>query len=524
MLKKFNNTFTSARAAAGDAYHKSREELSKRYESVSSELKERLDDPESVTAWCSWCGNECVHHRVVERTVGRSTYSCSHCAFATVVCRYCSNMAKAASLDVRNSDLEEGPSGNRVSSFFKDNWTNELCSEHDGTTPDFSKATLKIADLSEFADLMKPRQKNYYGLAKTTAVVAGGAAALGTGAIFAAPGIAAAMGSAGLLGAAGSGAAISSLSGAALTSAAVAKLGVGGLAIVSAAGAGLGGKTGFGIANSYLKDVPDFNFVQVQKGASDSRHSVIVVNGLLSEQDGKRINEEKWIELTEDWASGLHGVHGDEDVWHLNWEAKNLVKFGKWISSARNGLAAKGISSAIAMGSKRMAKGASIAGWALTASEYISNPWHSAMVNAEKTGVLLAEAISRTEGQTFTLMGHSLGARVVFFALMALATKKERYIKNVILMGGAVGRDNVESWCAAESALTGTLYNCHSANDGVLKFLYQSANLGLSRPAGLGPSVPTAFNVNCTDFISGHTVWKKNLPKVMDRIASLQCP
>lgn len=524
MLKKFNNTFTSARAAAGDAYHKSREELSKRYESVSSELKERLDDPESVTAWCSWCGNECVHHRVVERTVGRSTYSCSHCAFATVVCRYCSNMAKAASLDVRNSDLEEGPSGNRVSSFFKDNWTNELCSEHDGTTPDFSKATLKIADLSEFADLMKPRQKNYYGLAKTTAVVAGGAAALGTGAIFAAPGIAAAMGSAGLLGAAGSGAAISSLSGAALTSAAVAKLGVGGLAIVSAAGAGLGGKTGFGIANSYLKDVPDFNFVQVQKGASDRRHSVIVVNGLLSEQDGKRINEEKWIELTEDWASGLHGVHGDEDVWHLNWEAKNLIKFGKWISSARNGLAAKGISSAIAMGSKRMAKGASIAGWALTASEYISNPWHSAMVNAEKTGVVLAEAISRTEGQTFTLMGHSLGARVVFFALMALATKKERYIKNVILMGGAVGRDNVESWCAAESALTGTLYNCHSANDGVLKFLYQSANLGLSRPAGLGPAVPTAFNVNCTDFISGHTVWKKNLPKVMDRIASLQCP
>ncbi len=522
MLKKFTKTLNSARSAAGEVYSKSKEGLSKHYESVSSEIKDRLDDPESLAAWCSWCGNHCVHNRVVERKVGRSTYSCSHCSFATVICRYCDNMAKAASLDVKNSDLEEGLSGNRVSSFFKDNWTNELCSEHDGTTPDFSKATMKISDLSEFADLMKPRQKNYYGMAKTTAVVAGGAAAVGTGAIFAAPGIAAAMGSAGVLGAAGTGTAISSLSGAALTSAAVAKLGVGGLAIVSAAGVGLGGKTGFGIANSYLKDVPDFNFVRVQKAATYSNHSVIVVNGLLSEQDGKKISDEKWAELNADWISGLHDVHGGEDIWHLNWEAKNLVKFGKWISSARSGLAAKGVSSAIAVGSKKIAKGTSVAGWALTASEYLFNPWHSAMVNAEKTGVVLAEAISRTEGQTFTLMGHSLGARVVFFALMALSTKKECYIKDVILMGGAVGRDDVESWCAAESALTGTLYNCHSANDGVLKYLYQSANVGLSKPAGLGPAVPTAFNVDCTDFISGHTVWKKNLPKVLDRIASLK--
>ncbi|WP_339801963.1 DUF726 domain-containing protein [uncultured Marinobacter sp.] len=521
MQKRFNNSFTSARSAAEAAFGKRRQELSKRYKLVSSDIKERLDDPESVTAWCSWCGNHCVHNRVVERKVGRSTYSCSHCLFSTVACRYCDNMAKAASLDVKNRHLKVGPSGGRVSSFFKDNWTNELCSEHDGTTPDFSKANMKIADLSEFADLMKPRQKNYYGMAKSTAVIAGGAA-IGTGAIFAAPGLAAAMGSAGLLGAAGTGKAISSVSGAAIASAAVAKLGVGGLAIMSAAGAGLGGKTGYGIANSYLKDIPDFNFVQVQQAASDSRHSVIVVNGLLSEEDGKKIGKEEWLNVTNDWRSGVQDVHDSEDIWLLNWEAKSLVKFGRWIGSAGNGLAAKGVSSVLALGSKQIAKRAHIAGWALTASEYLCNPWHSAMINAEKTGVMLAEAISRTEGQTFTLMGHSLGARVIFFALMALSTKKERLIKDVVLMGGAVGRNNVESWCAAESALTGTLYNCHSANDGVLKFLYQSANLGLSRPAGLGRAVAPAFNIDCTDFISGHLAWKKNLPKVLNRIVSLQ--
>ena len=77
-------------------------------------------------------------------------------------------------------------------------------------------------------------------------------------------------------------------------------------------------------------------------------------------------------------------------------------------------------------------------------------------------------------------------------------------------MGGAVGRDDLQSWLSAESAITGTL-----------KFLYQTANLGLSKPAGLGPAVPIAFNVDCTDFISGHTVWKDNLAKVFARIEEL---
>lgn len=58
------------------------------------------------------------------------------------------------------------------------------------------------------------------------------------------------------------------------------------------------------------------------------------------------------------------------------------------------------------------------------------------MINAEKTGAMLAEAISRTEGQTFTLMGHSLGARVIFFALMALSTKEQKFIKDVVLWSG----------------------------------------------------------------------------------------
>lgn len=510
MLNKFRNQLDSAKSKAEKAFSESRDHLSKTYDDVSGQVKERLEkeDPKTMDAWCSWCGEHKSHTLTITRKVARSTYQCSGCFLPTVTCRYCENMAKAASLDVKNSDLESDQTG-KFTGFFKDNWTNELCSEHDGTTPDFSKAHDKIEDLSGFSELMKPKQKNIYSTAKRSAAIVGGVAAVGTGAVFAAPGIAAALGASGILGAAGTGTAISSLSGAALASAAVAKLGVGGLAIVTAAGAGLGGKAGFGIAGSYLKDVPDFQFTPLRDLKTNPNHHIIVVNGFLTENDHD----------ASDWSKALADHHPESQLWHLNWEAKTLRKLGGLVGNLAKNVGTTQVAKAgIAVASKRLATSFNAAGWAYTAADLVGNPWHSAMFNAEKTGALLAEAISRTKGQSFTLIGHSLGARVVFFALMALATKEEQYVQDAVLIGGAVGRDETASWSDATSATKGTLYNCHSDNDDVLRFLYRTANAGLSSPAGLGPAVIGAHNLDCTDFISGHNVWKENLPKVLQRI------
>lgn len=513
MFNRFKEQLDNAKKKAEQGLKESKEQFSETYEGVSSQVKGRLDkdSPQTLEAWCSWCGEHTSHTLTISRKVARSTYQCTGCLLPTINCRYCENMAKAASLDEKNSDLKSDQTG-KVSSFFKDNWSNELCSEHDGTIPDFSKAHDKIADLAGFSELMKPKQKNIYGAAKRSAAIAGGVAAVGTGAVFAAPGIAAALGTTGLLGAAGTGTAISSLSGAALTSAAVAKLGAGGLAIVTAAGAGLGGKAGFGIAGSYFKDVPDFDFTPLRPLKTSRNHQIIVVNGFLTENDRD----------TTDWTTALADYHPDSQLWHLNWEAKTLRKLGAFVGNLSKNVAAKQTAKVgIAAASKRLATSVNAAGWAYTAADMVGNPWHSAMFNAEKTGAMLAEAISRTEGQSFTLIGHSLGARVVFFALMALATKEQKLVENAVLVGGAVGRDERASWLDASSAVKGTLYNCHSNNDDVLRFLYRTANAGLSSPAGLGSAVSGAENLDCTDFISGHHVWKENLPTVLQRTQSL---
>lgn len=517
MFNKFKEQFDSAKEKAEKTFSESRERLGETYNDVSERVRDRLDReiPETLNSWCSWCGEWTKHSLEVESRIGRSVYQCHSCMFPTVSCRYCDNMAKGASLEVKNSMMDEktGRDG-KVSDFFKDHWNNELCSEHDGTIPDFSRAHEKIDDLSGFTGLMTPKQTNIYGAAKKTATVAGGAAAIGSGAVLAAPGIAAGLGAAGALGAAGTGTTIGSLSGAALTSASVAKLGAGGLAIISATGIGLGGKTGLGIANSYLKDVPDFEFTPLREVETSSNHSIIVVNGFLTE-DNKD---------TEDWCNSLSDYQCENQLWHLNWEAKTLMKLGKWILGSGGGRASTAAAATgfVARGSQALAGRTNAVGLAYTASQMISNPWHSAMVNAEKTGAILAEAISRTEGKTYTLMGHSLGARVVFFALMALATKEEKYVHDAILMGGAVGRDDLQPWLDANDAVEGAIYNCYSDNDDTLRFLYQGANAGLSSPAGLGFATGGAFNRDCTDFISGHNDWKKNLPEVLKRIEASQ--
>ena len=511
MLNKFKGQFDSAKSKATRSFEQGREAFSKTYEDLSTQAKERFDSkaPEQIEAWCSWCGDHTSHDLCEERRLGRSSYQCSSCYFPTSPCRYCDNMAKASSLGpVKNSHMAGEQSG-KLSEFFTNNWTNELCSEHDGSIPDFSRAHEKISCLSEFEGLMKPKQRNLYGMAKNTAAIVGGVAAIGTGAALAAPGIAAAMGTAGVLGAAGTGTAISSLSGAALTSAAVAKLGAGGLAIITATGAGLGGKAGFGIANAYFKDIPDFKFVPIRENDSKpSNHTVVVINGFLTEGDLE----------AKDWSQSLEGHFDESPVWLANWEAKTLRKLGGYLSGGSSssflGTTLKNLGG---VGSKKMAESMARGGLALTAAELAGNPWHSAMLNAEKAGALLAEAISRTEGQTFTILGHSLGARVAFYTLQALSSKDQKFVENVVLMGAAVSKDEPLEWNKAADAVRGKITNCYSKSDQVLNVAYRLANAGLSSPAGRD-SVFGIDNLDCTDFIDGHNSWKQNLPTVLERI------
>ncbi|MFM5038789.1 DUF726 domain-containing protein [Aeromonas veronii] len=143
------------------------------------------------------------------------------------------------------------------------------------------------------------------------------------------------------------------------------------------------------------------------------------------------------------------------------------------------------------------------------------------MMRAAQTGIQLAEAISRTDNQKFNLVGHSLGCRVIYYTLEALSTKSEKYINDVVLLGGAVGRNDKEGWGNVLNSINGILYNCHSKQDQVLSKIYQIANAGLSSPIGINPielEHPNLRNINCDDLVESHMTWKKHYETILNRI------
>ena len=390
-------------------------------------------------------------------------------------------------------------------------WDNELCAEHDGAIASFEKLSMQLDDITDYEKIFERDVLNLAKAGKYVGFSAAGivsvASLIATGG-SSSPAVAAAMGKLGLLGAASTGAAISSLSGAALTSASLAAIGgsmATGTAIISASGLALGGALGGAVANKYHGEDKSFAITKLRERPSEAK--TIFING-FTQKDEKDFF---------DWQAGQLAFDSTQTMYSVNWDSKNNADLGAAFAMGVGNPAAKSVLMALAAaGGKQAAKKLTPLAYLALLPGIISNPWHGAMVRAAQTGVKVAEAISRTQGQKFNLVGHSLGCRVIYYALEALGTKADTYINDVILLGGAVGRDDDAGWLKAASAVDGKIYNCHSKQDMVLSRVYKIANAGLSGPIGINPiklDSPKIENINCDDFVESHMTWKKHYKK-----------
>ncbi|MBF0100855.1 MAG: DUF726 domain-containing protein, partial [Desulfobacterales bacterium] len=364
----------------------------------------------------------------------------------------------------------------------KKNWGSELCAEHNGSIADFEKLNLRLNDLANYEQLFERSKWNWAKGAAITGCMIVSSAVFGPLAYLAAPGIASALGAAGLLGTATTGTAISSLHGIALTTASLYALGpggvAGGIAFVSATGVALGAAQGAVISNNYFGEINNFKITKVRDGKGPA---LIFINGFLSQKN----------QDASDWIKSVSKRFSANPYYYVNWESSNLYEMGRLIVTSVGGMAFKRvIIDLMVSGNKIFPKLFNTLNWALFASWLISNPWHTSMVKAAMTGILLADLIARTDyPDGFILIGHSLGARVIYYLLNALSTKEKSQIQDVYLLGGAVDRNDNEGWEKSLKAVNGKLYNCYSENDDILRFLYTVANLFQSSPIGLGPII-----------------------------------
>jgi hypothetical protein len=247
--------------------------------------------------------------------------------------------------------------------------------------------------------------------------------------------------------------------------------------------------------------------------------SVVFINGFLTERE----------EHCLDWKHGIRGRFDDASWYFVRWESKSKHKIGQYICSTAGSTAVKVLVKRLAAsGSKAFVRKLNPLAALQGVLSATANGWHTSMFKAMKTGVLLADVIARTPENRYVLMGHSLGARAIYYALLALSTRSVKVVESVYLLGGAVDRTDINGWNQAVSALRsgGRIFNCYSKNDKVLGQIYCAANAGLSDPVGFAPieNCPSAIvNVDCTDFIDGHSQWKAHLAEVLlraDAVAS----
>ncbi|KAI0430335.1 hypothetical protein F5Y09DRAFT_307860 [Xylaria sp. FL1042] len=263
----------------------------------------------------------------------------------------------------------------------------------------------------------------------------------------------------------------------------------------------------------YTRDVEDFAFIPIHKPSKDEAglHRLRVgigISGWLRDVD----------EVVLPW-----NVLGDGlETFALRFEVEALQNLGNSLRTLITSLAWKFAKSEII---KRTVFAALMAGlWPISltnAGRIIDNPWSIASQRAQKAGEVLADAlINKAQGERpVTLVGYSLGARVIYVCLQQLAKRKAfGLVENAVLLGAPTPSSPTE-WRRIRSIVTGRVVNAYSTRDYILAFLYRTGSIQFG-VAGLQPilAVKGIENINVSDLVEGHTLYRHAAGPILGRV------
>lgn len=263
-----------------------------------------------------------------------------------------------------------------------------------------------------------------------------------------------------------------------------------------------GGRMTGKMADAYAREVEDFAFVPVRtyhkprKIEKEYRRLrvAIGISGWLTDKD----------DVVDPWR-----VIGPEmEAFALRFELESLLNLGNslttMISSAAWGYAKSEIIKRTVFASLTAAL------WPLgllKVSRIIDNPFSVAKGRADKAGEVLADAlINRAQGERpVSLIGYSLGARVIYTCLKTLAQRKAFGLVESVVLLGAPTPSTAADWRLIRSVVAGRVVNVYSTSDYILAFLYRSSSIQYGI-AGIQPisGVPGIQNVDVSDLVTGH--------------------
>ncbi|KAJ9619166.1 hypothetical protein H2203_008494 [Taxawa tesnikishii (nom. ined.)] len=268
--------------------------------------------------------------------------------------------------------------------------------------------------------------------------------------------------------------------------------------------------------DQYAKEVEDFAFIPVRtyhkprKIEKEYRRLRVAVgiSGWLTDKD----------EVVEPWR--VIGIAMESFA--LRYELEALLNLGNsltiMIKSAAWGYAKKEIIKRTVFASLTAAL------WPLgllKVSRIIDNPFSVAKARAEKAGVVLADAIiNKAQGERpVTLIGYSLGARVIYICLKELAERKAFGLVESVVLLGAPTPSTPADWRMIRSVVTGRVVNVYSTSDYILGFMYRTSSIQYG-VAGLQAieGVKGVQNVDVSDLVTGHTSYRYLTGTILKKI------
>ncbi|KAI5466178.1 hypothetical protein BGZ63DRAFT_347510 [Mariannaea sp. PMI_226] len=284
--------------------------------------------------------------------------------------------------------------------------------------------------------------------------------------------------------------------------------GVGGAAIITSGAAASGGIIGGKAAQRRTGSVRTFEYRPLH---NNKRVNLIVtISGWLTgKMDDVRLP-----------FSTVDSIMGD--VYSVFWEPEMLRSVGDTI----NILATEALTQSI-----QQVLGATILAGLMSAlqlpivltklSYLIDNPWAVSLDRAWAAGKILADSLlDRNLGtRPITLVGYSIGARVIFSCLLELA-KKGAYgvVQNVYMFGSPIVVKK-EEYLKARTVVEGRFLNAFNRNDWILGYLFRLTNGGIRRVAGLAQveDCPWVENMDVTDLVHGHMDYRTKMPALLMR-------
>ncbi|XP_051515525.1 transmembrane and coiled-coil domain-containing protein 4 isoform X1 [Myxocyprinus asiaticus] len=273
--------------------------------------------------------------------------------------------------------------------------------------------------------------------------------------------------------------------------------------LFGAAGAGL---TGYKM-NKRVGAIEEFEFLPLSPGKH--LHLTITVTGWLCSG--------KYSSFQAPWSS--LGACGEQ--YCLKWESRYLLDLGSILDSLWDGL--------VSVVAQEALKYTVLSGivtaltWPaslLAVASVIDNPWGVCLSRSAEVGKHLAQVLrSRQQGKRpVSLIGFSLGARVIYFCLEELANDQgsEGVVEDVVLLGAPVDGSE-KTWQRLSRVVAGKIVNGYCRGDWLLGFLYRSSSVQLS-VAGLQPinsQDRKIINVDLSSVVKGHLDYMRQMDTIL---------